>query len=303
MICEVAPAKINLTLEILGKRKDGYHEIRSVMQTVDLCDMLTFWDNDWIHIIPEYGSLPGQDPLMEADRYNYMEKNLVYRAALSLKEKTGYKGGALIQLKKNIPSSAGLGGGSSDAAAALKGLNRLWKLGLTNSELIDIGSKIGSDIAFFIHGGTCLIEGRGEIVKPIDPLPPRWVLIILIPLKMAQKTKKLYSYIDSSYYSEGKKTSLLCHLIDTRRKNGYSSEYIIDDYIFNVFEKVYNNGYEEFRAWKEHVGGLKIEDLNLAGSGPAVFHISEDRDKLLNIAGNCSHDRDSIVRYIARTVP
>ena len=148
MICEVAPAKINLTLEILGKRKDGYHDIRSVMQTIDLCDVLTFWENKWIHIVPEYESLPGYDTLMDMDGYNYMRENLVYRVAKTLKDETGYTGGALIRLKKNIPSSAGLGGGSSDAAAALKGLNRLWELGLSTNELIEIGSKIGSDIAF-----------------------------------------------------------------------------------------------------------------------------------------------------------
>ena len=124
------------------------------MQTVDLCDVLTFWDNEWIHIVPEYHRLPNTDSLARVDHSNYLRKNLVYIAANLLKKETGYQGGALIQLKKNIPSAAGLGGGSSDAAAALKGLNRLWKLGLSNDELIDIGSKIGSDIAFFIHGGT-----------------------------------------------------------------------------------------------------------------------------------------------------
>ena len=131
MICEIAPAKINLTLEILGKREDGYHDIRSVMQTIDLCDVLTFWDNKWIHIVPEYGSLPGQDTLPVWTGKIIWEKTWYTGQQGLLKKETGYQGGALIQLKKNIPSSAGLGGGSSDAAAALKGLNRLWQLGLS----------------------------------------------------------------------------------------------------------------------------------------------------------------------------
>jgi 4-diphosphocytidyl-2-C-methyl-D-erythritol kinase len=297
MICEVAPAKINLTLEILGKRKDGYHEIRSVMQTIDLCDVLTFWDNQWIHIVPEYGNLPGNDTLSNTDRHNYMEKNLVCRAARALKQATGYRGGALIQLKKYIPSSAGLGGGSSDAAAALKGLNRLWKLGLSQSELIEIGSGIGSDIAFFIHGGTCLIGGRGEIVEPIDPLPAKWVLVLLIPLKLEQKTKMLYSYIDSSYYTRGENTGSLCRAIAGSRVTR------VEDSLFNVFEKVYHNGYEEFGSWKKHIGSLGIQGLSLAGSGPAVYHISDSREELFHIADRDLAGRDLISKYIARTVP
>ncbi len=303
MICEIAPAKINLTLEILGKRKDGFHDIKSIMQTIDLCDVLTFWENKWVHIVPEYGSLPGHDTLSSMDRYNYMGENLVYRAARTLKEAAGYKGGALIQLKKNIPSSAGLGGGSSDAAAALKGLNRLWQLGLSDSDLIEIGATIGSDIAFFIHGGTCLIEGRGEIVRPIKALQQKWVLILLVPLKLDQKTKRLYSYIDSSYYTRGAKTEELCSSINDHQENNTDQPCRIRRSLFNVFEKVYHNGYEEFKAWKTHIAGLNIEGLNLAGSGPAVYYISDSEDELLRIADQYGSSRENMNKYIARTVP
>jgi 4-diphosphocytidyl-2-C-methyl-D-erythritol kinase len=302
MICEVAPAKINLTLEILGKRKDGYHEIRSVMQTIDLCDVLTFWDNQWIHLVPEYGSLPGNDTLSNTDRHNYMGKNLVYRAAMALKQAAGYKGGALIQLKKYIPSSAGLGGGSSDAAAALKGLNRLWKLGLSQSELIEIGSSIGSDIAFFIHGGTCLIEGRGEIVKPISPLPRKWILVLLIPLVLEQKTKMLYSYIGSSHYTAGENTESLCRVLGGCRDDE-NRAMMVKDSLFNVFEKVYHNGYKEFGSWKEHIGSLGIRGLSLAGSGPAVYCISDSREELFHMADRDLAGGDPISKYIVRTVP
>jgi 4-diphosphocytidyl-2-C-methyl-D-erythritol kinase len=232
-----------------------------------------------------------------------MGENLVYRAAGALKEATGYKGGALIQLKKNIPSSAGLGGGSSDAAATLKGLNRLWKLGLSNRELIEIGATIGSDIAFFIHGGTCLIEGRGEIVRPIKALPQKWVLILLAPLKLEQKTKVLYSYIDSSYYTRGAKTEELCSTINGYQDDNGDQPCRIKSSLFNVFEKVYHNGYEEFRAWKAHIAGLGIDELNLAGSGPAVYYISDSEDELLSIADQYKSGKENINKYIARTVP
>lgn len=308
MICEVAPAKINLTLEILGKRNDGYHELRSIMQTIDICDVLTFWENEWIHIVPEYQRLPSKDSLSELDHSNYLGKNLVYRAANLLKEETGYKGGALIQLKKNIPSAAGLGGGSSDAAAALKGLNHLWKLGLSDDELIGIGAKIGSDVAFFIHGGTCLIEGRGEKVIPVKPLPTKWLLILLIPVAIKEKTKTLYSLIDSSHYSDGSQTGHLLEKIEGFYKGGNSNrnknrECCIIENLFNTFEIVYNNGHEQFGRWKKYADCLNIGPLHLAGSGPAVYYLSDDKDELINIADQKNTGNDEIKKYIARTVP
>ena len=306
MICEIAPAKVNLTLEILGKRNDGYHELRSIMQTVDLCDVLKFWNNEWIHIVPEYNMLPSTDSLAKLDNSNYLRKNLVYKAAKLLKEETGYKGGALIQLKKNIPSAAGLGGGSSDAAAALKGLNRLWNLGLSNDELIEIGSKIGSDVAFFIHGGTCLIEGRGEKVIPIKPLPTKWLLIFLIPVAISEKTKTLYSLIDGSHYSDGNRTGYLLEKIEGFYSGGNGNknrECSIRGDLFNTFEIVYNNGHEQFGRWKEYADCLNIGSPNLAGSGPAVYYLFDNENELMDLADQKNTGNDEIKKYIARTVP
>ena len=342
MICEVAPAKVNLTLEILSKRDDGYHELRSVMQTIDICDVLTFWDNEWIHMVPEYHRLPSMDSLPELDSSNYFGKNLVYRAAELLKKETGYSGGALIQLKKNIPSAAGLGGGSSDAAAALKGLNRLWNLRLSNDELIEIGSKIGSDVAFFIHGGTCLIQGRGEKIIPLKPLPTKWLLIFLIPVAISEKTKTLYSLIDRSHYSDGSKTGQLIKKIEEfyRKGNGNdignlnsactesssyggngrhkftgnvnnsgngnasgTSECCITGNLFNAFEIVYNNEHGQFGRWKEYTACLDIGPLHLAGSGPAVYYLSDDEKDLIDLAEQKGSGNRQIIKYIARTVP
>ena len=256
MICEIAPAKINLTLEITGKRQDGYHEINSIMQTIDLCDVLTFWKNNWIQVVPEYCNLPAGDRLSEFDSNNYLNNNLVYKAASLLKEETGYSGGALIQLRKYIPSAAGLGGGSSDAAATLKGLNKLWKLGLNKKELSKIGSKIGSDVSYFIYGGTCLVKGKGEIIKPIKTLSTKWLIIILIPLNIEQKTKKLYSFIDPSHYSNGGSTRFILENIDSlvgNNGNGGNVGLDINSFLVNTFEVVYNikNRYKPFApGWK-----------------------------------------------------
>jgi len=309
MICEIAPAKINLTLEIINKRTDGYHELNSIMQTIDLCDLLTFWENDWIQVIPEYFNLPSDDNLSEFDGNNYLNNNLVYRAASLLKEETGYGSGALIQLRKNIPSAAGLGGGSSDAAATLRGLNKLWKLGLSRDELSKIGSKIGSDVSYFIYGGTCFVKGKGEIVIPLKALPTKWLIVILIPLNIRQKTEKLYSFINPSHYSNGDSTRFILEKIDDWGNNnnnnraGSSPRMNINDYLVNVFEIVYNNKIREFEEWQKYFERMKINPLHLAGSGPAVYYISDSEVDVKRIVDNNLAKFNNLRKYIARTVP
>jgi len=157
-----AYAKINLTLEVLYKRSDGYHQIASILQSVGLCDTVSASAASELLI-----EAPGLDcPLAE---------NLILKAARLLQDVTGYTGGACIQVTKRIPQAGGLGGGSSDAAATLVALNRLWGLGLEQQELLNLGTRLGSDVPFFLYGGTALVEGRGEIVTPLPPLSGLWV--------------------------------------------------------------------------------------------------------------------------------
>ncbi|MCL6086904.1 MAG: 4-(cytidine 5'-diphospho)-2-C-methyl-D-erythritol kinase [Actinobacteria bacterium] len=304
MICEIAPAKINLTLEILNKRDDGYHEIKSVMQTIDICDVLTFWKNEWIQVIPEYSNLPSEDSLPESDNFNYFNNNLVYKAAIVLKESTGYKDGAIIQLKKNIPSSAGLGGGSSDAAATLRGLNKLWNLKLSIAELAEIGSKIGSDIPFFIYGGTCLAGGRGEIIEKLNPLSKKWLAVILLPLKISEKTKKIYSHITPVSYSTGKTTSILVENIknDNNKINMDNFYSKFENFIFNVFEKVYDNIFKEYNKWAEILNNIINKPFHLSGSGPSIFYISDSESEIKEIIKKISENLE-INKYLAQTVP
>jgi len=144
-----APAKLNLTLEVLAKRRDGFHEIRSVIQTINLCDSLRFQLSRNIEFNSDQSSwIP--------------EKSLVAKAASLLQEVTGCGKGATIEVNKRIPLLSGLGGDSSDAAATLRGLNKLWGLGLSQGELLELASQLGSDVAFFLYGGTALVEGRGR---------------------------------------------------------------------------------------------------------------------------------------------
>lgn len=162
-----APAKINLSLDALYKRGDGYHEVEMVMTTIDLADRLQ------LELLPE-------DKIILDVRAHFIpgdQRNLVYQAALLLKETYHVKLGVKITLDKQIPVSAGLAGGSTDAAAALKGLNELWQLGLSLEELAELSAKIGSDIAFCIYGGTAFATGRGELIKRLRPMPSCWIIL------------------------------------------------------------------------------------------------------------------------------
>lgn len=169
---EKAPAKINLCLNVLRKRPDGFHEMEMIMTPIDLADRLTF------HTHPE------TDKIIIDSTSSFMpldERNIVYQAAQLLKDTCQVNQGVEIFIEKNIPIAAGLGGGSSDAAATLRGLNRLWHLNLTLDQLAKIGEEIGSDVPFCIYNQTAFVSGRGEIVEPIDSFPKAWVILVKPP--------------------------------------------------------------------------------------------------------------------------
>lgn len=161
MFTVLAPAKLNLFLEVVGKRGDGYHDIESVFLQIDLADELTIEPAEGGGIVLEC-----DDPSLPVD-----DANLVVRAARLLARETGTGEGARFRLRKRIPHGSGLGGGSSDAAAALRLANRLWRTGLSDAELERLGLALGSDVPFFFHGGLCLCRGRGEDITPLPPCP------------------------------------------------------------------------------------------------------------------------------------
>jgi 4-diphosphocytidyl-2-C-methyl-D-erythritol kinase len=164
-----APAKVNLYLEVLGKRPDGYHQIETLMVTVGLCDTLVFRD------APAGIELTCTNP-----RVPLGEENLIVRAARLLQSRTGTSRGCRVRLVKRIPMAAGLGGGSTDAAAALLGLNRLWKLGLANDALGRLGAELGSDVPFFLNGPAAWCTGRGEIITAV-PVGAVLSFVLLCP--------------------------------------------------------------------------------------------------------------------------
>jgi 4-diphosphocytidyl-2-C-methyl-D-erythritol kinase len=168
-VCVSAAAKINLFLEILGKRSDGFHELQSLLLAVNLCDELEFSPSD-----------SGISLTTDVPGLSTGPDNLICKAAELLRQRTGCQRGAVIRLTKRIPWAAGLGGGSSDGAAALAGLNVLWNLKLTLAELSALGAELGSDVPFFLNGHCCWATGRGEILQPV-PMTRVWNFLLVKP--------------------------------------------------------------------------------------------------------------------------
>jgi len=276
-----APAKINLTLEVLGERPDGFHEIRSVIQTIDLYDSLRFNSDRQLRF-----SCDNPDFIME--------ESLVSRAAAMLQEVGGFSRGATIEIKKRIPLVAGLGGDSSDAAAVLSQLNKLWKMGLSPAEMVELASGLGSDVPFFLYGGTALVEGRGEKVTKLPPLPKRWVLLLVPPFsRMAGKTARLYASLKSSHYTDGQITEKLVKVLNDGR--GFKPSMF-----FNTFENVAFEIFPELELYREHFIKLGASNVHLAGSGPALFALLDDQFQAENLYARC--ELQGLECYLAETL-
>ena len=257
MITVLAPAKLNLTLEVLAKRPDGFHEILSVIQSIKLCDRLNFQ--------------PGKDITIKCDDAGWLsEESLIPRAASLLKEASGCSEGAIIELSKKIPVLSGLGGDSSDAAAVLYGLNKLWRLAFSPGELASLASQLGSDVAFFLFGGTALVQGRGEFVSPLPPLPGMWVVLLMPAVSRSTgKTGRLYASLKTNHYTNGHMTEELVSLL-TRGEEVASSR------LFNIFENVAYDSFEGLDDYRERFLKAGAGSVHLAGSGPALFTVVKD---------------------------
>ena len=258
MLTVLASAKINLTLEVLAKRPDGFHEIRSVIQAISLCDKLHF--------------RLGQNIEFKSDLPDWVPgESLVSKAVSLLREATGCSKGALIEVSKRIPLVSGLGGDSSDAAATLRGLNKLWELDLRREQLLELTTQLGSDVAFFLYGGTALAEGRGERVTPLPPLPRMWVILVVpsVP-RLPGKTKKLYARLKSSHYTEGQITERLVEAL--REGKEFTSTLLV-----NTFENIAFAGLSEINVYRKHIMKTGADDVHLAGSGPTLFTLVKDK--------------------------
>lgn len=256
-----ARAKINLGLDVLGKREDGYHELRMVMQTIGLCDelVLSRVETDGIFVSTNHPGLPTD------------ERNLVYRAARMLREEFGLPGGIRIYLEKQIPMAAGLAGGSTDAAAVLKGMNTLYGLALSEEELQQRGVKLGADIPYCIAGGTMLAEGIGECLTELPEAPQCSVL--LAKPRIDVSTGFVYGHLR---VNEIQKHPDIDGQIEAIRRGDFSG---MTEKMGNVLEMVTIPAYPVIQEIKEEMLRLGAAGSMMSGSGPTVFGLFDDRDR------------------------
>jgi 4-diphosphocytidyl-2-C-methyl-D-erythritol kinase len=265
MWTEKAQAKINLTLDALYKRPDGYHEVEMVMQTVDLSDHLTFTEREDDEIV-----LSCTAPYIPLD-----ERNLVYQAALLVKETFGVRRGIQIHIDKRIPVAAGLAGGSSDAAATLRGLNKVWGLNQTLEQLAELGAKIGSDVPFCIYGGTAIARGRGEKIEHLPKVAPMWVVLVKPPI--AVSTAEVYSRLRVEEIEEHPDTLGMVEALASGDIKQISAK------MGNVLEDVTFKMHPEVERLKSQLLKFGAKGALMSGSGPTVFALVEREMKAIRI--------------------
>ncbi len=265
MIRVRAYAKINIVLEVLRKRADGYHEIATVLQSIGLAD--------------ELECEPAADLTLDAPPLPDDAPNMALRAAEALQDATGCQAGAALTLRKTIPLSAGLGGGSADAAAALVALNHLWKLYLEPSELARIAATLGSDVPFFLLGGTALATGRGEQIDPLPDPVPRWLVLLVPDVLVRDKTRTIYRMLEPKWYTSGGFALNLAQRLRTDPAATWRP-------LGNGLEPTAMQAFPGLRAarnalteatelaWREFptpAGEDDEPDWNLSGAGPTLF--------------------------------
>ncbi len=274
--------KVNLYLDVLERRPDGFTNIETVLQSIDLWDGLCVWDGaEGIHLTCSEPSL-GCGP-----------ENLVYRAAALLKASAGVQQGVSIHLEKNLPIAAGLAGGSSNAAATLIALSALWDLGLATEQLCELGAQLGSDVPFCVMGGTVAATGRGEILESLPPLAPRWLVLAHPPLAVTAGhayghpglTRNLEALVG------GKTPSFRAALKNLERGAP-------EQVIFNRMESGIFLDHPELAALKEELIALGCTASAMSGSGPTVFGLCEDEASARRVAESVTAVPTTVVRTI-----
>lgn len=254
-------AKINLGLDVLGKREDGYHEVRMIMQTIRMYDQLDMRKSvePGIHLTTNKKYIPVD------------ENNLVWRAAKLMMDTCGIMEGVSIHLHKVIPVAAGMAGGSSDAAATLVGMNRLFHCGLSKEKLMELGVQIGADVPYCVLRGTALAEGIGEKLTVLPPMPDCWILIGKPGISVS--TKYVYTTLDLN-------TDTVHPDIDGMKKALEDGNlYGITERMGNVLQDVTIPAYPEVEIIKEQMKTLGAVNAMMSGSGPTVFGIFDNEEK------------------------
>ncbi|MHC9001696.1 4-(cytidine 5'-diphospho)-2-C-methyl-D-erythritol kinase [Enterococcus bulliens] len=280
-IFEKAPAKINLGLDVLYKRMDGYHELEMIMASVDLADRLTFERLDEDKIILETNKA-----FLPLDK-----RNNVYQAAEKIKRRYGITDGVKISVQKAIPVSAGLGGGSSDCAATLRGLNRLFDLNLSMEEMIQIGVEIGTDVPFCLHGSTAHILGKGEIVQTLPSMPASWV--VLVKPKISVSTRKIFQQVELEQ---------LHHPDMSRLKQAIEQQNYAEMVasMGNSLESITIPRYPVVQQIKDRMMSYGADIALMSGSGPTVFALCQKQSRAQRIVNALKGFCDEV--YLVRTL-
>lgn len=264
MLYVKAPAKINLTLDVLYKRPDNFHEVEMIMTTVDLADRISLESRE-----------DGEIQIISTDNFVPNDhRNFAYQAARLIKDTYGIRQGVSITIEKEIPIAAGLAGGSSDAAATLKGLNELWDLGLSIDELAELGAKIGSDVSFCVYGGTALATGRGEKIKELPAPPNCWV--VLAKPKIGVSTAEVYGGLKVEGL-EHPNTKQMIQAIETKDYELLCSS------LGNVLETVTFKLHPEVVMLKEQMKRFGADATLMSGSGPTVFGLVDSEARVSRI--------------------
>lgn len=254
-----AYAKINLGLDVVRRLENGYHEVKMVMQTVGIYDELTFRRKEsGITITTDSGELPTN------------EDNLIYKAAKLLMERYHVQEGVSIHLQKNIPIAAGMAGGSTDAAATLKGINALFELGCTQEELKEIGVKIGADVPYCVMGGTALAEGIGEKLTALTSAPACFVLVAKPDINVS--TKYVYEHLDATGVEKHPDIDGMVQAIEAGDLQGVLNR------MENVLESVTIVAHPIIDTIKTRMRELGALNSMMSGSGPTVFGIFDNKE-------------------------
>ena len=265
-----AAAKVNLALEVLGRRDDGYHEIATVMQAVDLSDRLVLEEADALELRTAASDVPTDGT------------NLALKAALTLRDMAGVSRGVRITLDKRIPVAAGLGGGSTDAAAVLVGLNRLWGLGWSIARLAEAAVKLGMDVPFFLRGGAALGTGRGE---RLEPLASSALALVLVNPGVAASTAEIYGGVAAAMYSDGARARGMAAALRSRQPSRIAAT------LGNTLERVATARYREVEQMESALLAAGALGAAMSGSGLTVFGIARSYDQARQIRARVARAR------------
>jgi len=265
-----AAAKVNLALEVLGRRNDGYHEIATVMQAVDLSDRLVLEDADVLELRTTASDVPTDGT------------NLALKAASTLREMAGSGRGTRITLEKRIPVAAGLGGGSTDAAAVLVGLNRLWGLRWPGARLAEVAVTLGMDVPFFLRGGAALGTGRGE---RLESLPSCALALVLVNPRVAASTAEIYGGIVPAMYSDGGRVRGMAAALRSRQPSRVAAT------LGNTLERVATSRYREVEQMEAALLAAGALGAAMSGSGLTVFGVARSYDHARQIRARVAQAR------------